>query len=276
MKRRRRILWAKVVSILISLFAVCTLFYIYFISGIFTIKNYNLIGVEDQYVEVVKENLNTIANNKIFGVFPGNRSITPHRKEIKLLIQELLPNTSSVKIYASSLHVLTIEISSYQPLFSVSDTHAITSEGVIYKEIHDISNLPRINIATSTLVKPETLRSLSVIIPRVDNVLYSVKNIIVDENNDVYLYDISKIHAVIISANQDMVKSWSTILSALDTDPLKGELETKKDQLDYIDARFGNKIFYKFTKKESIPSSGMDNDDNNIDQNASTSTSTIQ
>ena len=55
----------------------------------------------------------------------------------------------------------------------------------------------------------------------------------------------------------DTDKVWSNIVSAIDTDPLKSKLLNNKDKLEYLDARFGNKVFFKFTndgKTAIIPS----------------------
>ena len=45
----------------------------------------------------------------------------------------------------------------------------------------------------------------------------------------------------------DQKKVWSTLVSALDTDPLKTKLATDKGKLEYLDVRYGNKVFYRFS-----------------------------
>ncbi len=68
---------------------------------------------------------------------------------------------------------------------------------------------------------------------------------------------------------------WVTFISAIDTEPLKSKLEKNLKNLEYIDLRFSNKVFYKFKdniKKEII----KDEEDiiNNINATSSVSTST--
>jgi hypothetical protein len=46
------------------------------------------------------------------------------------------------------------------------------------------------------------------------------------------------------SANQKKV--WSTLVSAIDTDPLKSKLSENRNGLQYLDVRYGNKVFYRF------------------------------
>lgn len=251
MKKRARLLLVRILIRLGVLSSFFVLLYIYFFSGLFTIHTYELIGIEDKYKEEITQSLHTIAETTMYGFLPGNRSITPQRKEIKNLINETLPTTASIKIYASSLHTLTIAITSYEPLFAVSSTHAITRDGVIYKEVDSIEGLPIITIATTTQVSPKVLASLSKLVPQINIVLYPVKYIDIDEYNDIRLYDPSKKHTLTLSSFGDMEIVWSTVVSALDTDPLKSMLVTKKSALEYIDARFGNKVFYKFTDASS-------------------------
>ena len=41
---------------------------------------------------------------------------------------------------------------------------------------------------------------------------------------------------------------WTTFISVIDAEPLKSKLKNDFKDLDYIDLRFSNKIFYKFKK----------------------------
>lgn len=252
MTKRARILLVRILTRLAILGVIIAALIVYFFTGVFTIHTYVLIGVDEAYTESITRELENIAETKLFGFLPGNRSITPHRGDIKNLINETMPNTSSIQVYASSLHVLTVEVTSYTPLFSVSDTHAITNEGVMYREIHPIDMLPRITIATSTDVSPRVLQTLEKLVPQIDAVLYPVRYIVIDEYDDIRVYDETKRHALIFSTAGDIERMWSTVVSALDTDPLKSTLATEKDRLLYIDARFGNKVFYKFTNEDAV------------------------
>ena len=56
---------------------------------------------------------------------------------------------------------------------------------------------------------------------------------------------------VIFAKSDDVDKIWSNIVSAIDTEPLKSKLEKDKSFLQYLDARFGNKVFYKFTNSQA-------------------------
>lgn len=272
MTKKARILLIRILTRLAIAIVVVTAVSIYFWTGVFTIHTYALVGVDESYQESILRELENIGEKKIYGILPGNRSITPHRNEIKNLINETMPNTSSIKMYASSLHVLTVEVTSYVPLFSVSDSHAITREGIMYREIHSLNQVPRITIATSTTVSPLTLQALEKLIPQIDTVLYPVRYITIDEYNDIRIYDETRKHTLIFSSSSDILRMWSTVVSAVDTDPLKSSLATEKNRLVYIDARFGNKVFYKFTNGDEVDILQATSTDND----SIVSTSTLQ
>lgn len=51
---------------------------------------------------------------------------------------------------------------------------------------------------------------------------------------------------LIFSLGEGAEKAVSNLESALDTNPLKENIATKRSSLDYLDLRFGNKVFFKF------------------------------
>jgi hypothetical protein len=160
---------------------------------------------------------------------------------------ETLPNTKDISIHPTRLHTLSIKLTSYEPVFSVSGTHAIARDGVVYREIVPLDPYPRLSISTSTSLYPSTLADLSVLVKNLSTVLFDVRYVVIDEFNDIRLYDEHKQKAIILSISSDMPKVWSNIVSAIDTDPLRAKLQAGALQLEYIDVRFGNKVFYKFT-----------------------------
>ena len=257
MKRRRRILWKRVLAWLFLFVLVVGGGYIYLRTGLFTIHTYEVEGAPEQYMPALQDGIRTLAEQKIFKILPGNRTISFHSSDIRTLIQETLTNTEKVSVYPKGFHTLHVSIQSYTPLFAVNDAYAITKTGVVYKEIIPLTDYPRLQVASTTQVKQETLLSLEKIIKEVSEVLFPIKSIDIDGYGDIRLYDDSRKSAIVLESDSDMDKSWSNILSAIDTDPLKSKLTDKGEHLEYIDTRFGNKVFYKFTNSASpviIPS----------------------
>ncbi len=51
---------------------------------------------------------------------------------------------------------------------------------------------------------------------------------------------------IILKADADFNKVAENLQAALDTEPLLSKFKTQYSSLQYIDLRFGNKVYYKF------------------------------
>ncbi len=247
MRRKTYVLWKKRLIKFTVLTLVLGALCVYFRTGVFTLTTYEITGAPEAYLPQLQHDVRLLAEEKLYWVLPGNRSISYHDNDIRTLLRETLPNTSTISIRPTGLHTLTIKLTSYTPLYSVSDTHAIAYDGTVYKEISPIKDLPRLSIASTTKVTPEELAAIDSLTQNVNAVLFPVKYIDIDQYNDLRLYDETKSTSVITPISLNISKVWSNILSAIDTDPLKKKLQAHIEHLEYIDARFGNKVFYKFT-----------------------------
>lgn len=225
--------------------------YVYFGTGLLTIRSYEIEGAPEKYIASLENDMNLLAEQRLYKTLPGNRIISFHDDDIRTLIEETLTNTEKVRIYPKNLHTLHVSIRPYTPLFSVSDTHAITEDGVIYKEIIPLAEYPRLHVGSSTEVTRKTFLSLSKLVKNLSVVVFPVEYIDIDDYDDIRLYDKERKSAVILSSSGDMDKIWSNIVSAIDTDPLKRKLAKEADRLEYLDTRFGNKVFYKFTNEDA-------------------------
>lgn len=251
MKRATYTKLKRTLATLVSLPLIILAFYVYFRTGFFSIRTYAISGAPEEYRASLEKGARLVADNTMFLFLPGNRVVSYHDDELRTLIMETLPNTKDITIYPSGLHTLTIKITPHVPLFAVSDTHAIAEDGTVYKEIIPLAPFARIELATSSSVHPKTLRSIAELVDKVHAVLFEVRYVAVDEHNDVRLYDNRHKSAVIVRSDADMDVVWSNLLSAIDTDPLKAKLAHSMNRLEYIDTRFGNKVFYKFTNGET-------------------------
>jgi hypothetical protein len=92
-------------------------------------------------------------------------------------------------------------------------------------------------------------------VSRVSTVLFPVKTIVLDDADTVTLVDARDVSKFYFSQNQDTKKVWTTVISAIDTEPLKSKLDSSKNTLLYLDVRYGNKVFYKFNEGFSKASS---------------------
>lgn len=251
MKRRRRILWKRLLAWIASVASISAFLYAYAGTDFFTIRSYVIEGAPEEYLSELEQGMAMLSEQKLFYTLPANRSISYRHDDIRTLIEETLTNTKTVRIYPANLHTLRVVISPHAPLFSVSETHAITADGVIYKEIIPLTEYPRLSLASTTIVTRDTFLSLSKLVNNISSVVFVVKFIDIDGYNDIRLYNEDKTSSVVVSSSADMGRVWSNVLSAIDTEPLKGKLTSDVERLEYLDTRFGNKVFYKFTNSQA-------------------------
>ena len=51
---------------------------------------------------------------------------------------------------------------------------------------------------------------------------------------------------IILNNDSDLIKMAENFQASVTTDPLQTELKEKYDLLEYIDLRFGNRVYYRF------------------------------
>ena len=133
MKKKRRILWKRVFLYFLIIFLVVGSMYVYLRTGFFTIRNYDLIGVDNKYQQTFQKKFAELSKQKIYLLLPGNRIISYHSADIKSYIREILPDTASISIYPISLHTLKITVTPYKPLFRLENKYAVTKDAIVYK-----------------------------------------------------------------------------------------------------------------------------------------------
>lgn len=91
----------------------------------------------------------------------------------------------------------------------------------------------------------DAFKELDTFINAISDKVFLLSQLIKNEDQDyeLYLKDGGKI---IFSLKDGAEKSFSNLFSALETEPLKANLRNKPKSLEYIDLRFGNKVFFKF------------------------------
>lgn len=262
-KRSTFDLWKKRLVVFFGVTIFASIVYVLFVTPLFSITAFELVGVPDQYKDTIVSNLKDVTNVKIIKILPGNRIFSYRGMKLKQAVVAVLPNTSSVSIAPRGLHTLKVTVSSYEPFLKIDDTHAVTKEGVIYTELNDIHSLVTLTLSTSSIrtetdndgitvvgvdgINRDRLASISSLISKINSILFTITRIDIDSLGDISLYDERGMSRVMFAFTQDTDKVWSNLVSAVDTDPLKAKLSTNKDNLEYLDARFGNKVFYKFT-----------------------------
>lgn len=266
MKKRTFVLWKKIIKRTIFSVLFFGTFYIYFYTNIFTIYNYEIVGAPTSAVNEIQNKLQELSSHPLYKIIPSNKILTYRGSKIKSIIKDSLPDTNTITINTKSFHTLKITITPYIPLFRMNKLEAITKEGYVFKPSKELIELPNLTVSSST-IKSESkdglianklviddvantellFISISNIIPKVNTVLFNVTNINILPHGDVFIANESMTSMVKLTYLLNLDKEWSNVISAVDTEPLKGLLLSKKDQFEYVDVRFDNKVFYKFT-----------------------------
>jgi hypothetical protein len=81
---------------------------------------------------------------------------------------------------------------------------------------------------------------LSEMVNKISSVIFQVESVSVEATGEILVINKTGTGKVIFYKDNDYKKVWSTLVSAIDTDPLKSKLVTSKDELEYLDVRYGN------------------------------------
>jgi hypothetical protein len=267
MKIKRRTLeallyWGTRIGILL---VVSVFIFGYFRTSFFTIKEYKVIGIPEKLQEDLVRELKKNGEQKNFKVFENNKILTYSKKSVRTTVLSFISDAKSISIRSSGLHTLHIEVVRYVPLFKSLDGMGMNEEGVLFKSVDYIETLPTLVIASSSIssttknsiailvikkqnefIAPEILLAIADFSSRISNVIFQVSHIEIKDDGDIVFTDAGGISSVFIRPQSDFKKVWSVLVSAIDTEPLKSKLVSEKDSLQYLDVRFGNKVFYKF------------------------------
>jgi hypothetical protein len=295
MKIKRRTLhlfkiWAIRIA---SIVVLCGGYYTYAYTTIFTITSYDIQGVDDASRTRIDTKLHEIAKKKSFLIVPRDKIFTYNNSAIITAVRDEVSDVATISMRPVGLHTVKVSITLLIPVLKTEDGQAITEDGIIFTPAKSVWSYPSITIASSTKggVKRsglpftqlyfggekvdaaflDTLLSMST---KVSSLIFPVTSILVEETGDVTLSNASGTSKVMFLQDAEPKKVWSTIVSAIDTEPLKSKLDTEKDKLLYLDARYGNKVFYRFSDMTFQNGKGAVIMDNHASTTQATSTRT--
>ena len=267
MKIKRRSLhrlkvWTLRITVLVVLFGI---YFFYTRTEFFTITSYDIQGVDSEIQKTIVTELKELSTKKRFLVLPNNKIFTYNATGIADVIRNNVKDLRTIDIRPSGLHTVKIRVTLLIPILKLDDTTAITEDGLIFNPSKDIHSYPVIIFASSTRetvklhglpfsqlviggekVDAVFLENLLSISTKVTSLIFPVATITV-EGDDITLISASSTSKVLFRSDADPKKVWSTLVSAIDTNPLKSKLENDKKNLLYLDVRYGNKVFYRFS-----------------------------
>lgn len=261
MRKKTYLRLKRITLVTVSVLGVCAVIYVYFFTPLFQIQTIAIHTKHGEQIPDIQESLMETLRKPLLYYIPGDRILTYHEPRLEALVLERIPYAEDISITLAGLHTLDITIALKVPLFRIPDNKALAAQGEPYLDSRDLSSLPLLR-ASSTI--PEATRtSLALFVENIEEVLWEVPTIDINDHGDVYISGTGVSGHIILPPTASYDTLWSTLLSAIDTDPLKSKLATTPQSFDYIDLRFGNKVFYKFTNKQEaaiIPEQSTDYD----------------
>lgn len=266
---RRILAWFVTVLSLLLVFGFAL---VYYKTSLFSITSFSLEGVRDEDKAILLPLLTSHASARHLLVLRNDSILTPNERGIMRLCLGVLPNTKRISIQPAGLHTLRISFTEYEPAFHLEGGNLLDPTGVVFTSAQTYTHLPTLQLASfSTTTKKEygipvtritsfdtsLLEYLHDFSEKISAVVFPVGTISLDEYGDVSFFDVDGVGVVKLTKSNLTKKTWTTFISAIDTEPLKSKLEKEKELLDYIDVRFGNKVFYSFGTKTSASSTDI-------------------
>ncbi len=241
-------------------------FLMYTRTDIFTITSYDIQGVDEVIRAKIVSQLEEVMKSNVYLVIPGDKIFTYSQDRVVRTVRSVVPDTATIDMRPFGLHMVKITVTTLTPLFRSDNNQALTEDGILFITKKDVQTLPMITFSSSTVetikkdgllfarisqgggpVPATLLHDIAVFSSKVSSVVFPVESILVEEVGDVTLYNASKTSKVLFLKDGEEKKTWTTLVSAIDTDPLKKKLATEKEKLEYLDVRYGNKVFYRFS-----------------------------
>lgn len=248
--------------LLLLVASVGLLYKIYVERDWFDIKEYLIIGVDENEKKEIIGRLQKASTGVTLFIFPKDKILTYSHKDVVEAVSEVVPSRRDILVSPSGRQSLEIEVIEFTPVMKISDSVGVTKEGIVFPTKKSLESYPYFDSASTTETFHENgftfsklssfdekyIEDLTAFIEKISSTLFSISKIKIDSEGDVSLFGEGEVSKVLVTTKTDLNKGWSTLVSAIDTDPLKASLEKERDSLLYIDLRFGNKVFYKFGK----------------------------
>ncbi len=266
--KQRFVFWSVFVFVLVVLYVLAMR------SSFFSITDIQIRGADSEYFSGIKVDAeNYIKKNTLF-VLPHKNIFIFSPKDAS---DELLKKNSfleKVTFERRGLHTLVVSLTPRKPIFSVQDPVAessviayIDKTGRIFTDAYAViststiqvkektqatgtsttSNLPIdfVNKIGTTLDQ-EYISNLLFYVEQLQKKNFSVRKVEILPLEDVELYVTDSGGSIRVNLSDDREKVLATFSAAKKAEPLRTYITNNLQNLEYVDLRFGNKVFYKF------------------------------
>lgn len=265
-KRKRRMirLWSFLFTIIFFIFVI-----IFSLRAErFLISDIKIEGNTTLKEEVLIKEAEKILDGNYYFIFPKNNFLFYPKSDLKVSIETAFPKVEYATVELNSMQSITINIKEREPAFVwcvLEDVcRFLDKKGIIFSDDVGISkdvflkidaSDKTVDLGEQALAEEEVfvLSSLMKVLPEVLNAsVLSGSNpidikILPEGDYQIHLKEKDKDNhwSLLINFRGDLSKLLDNLVSVITSDVFKEE-STDVGNLDYIDLRFGRKVFYKF------------------------------
>jgi len=255
------------------------LIFILFITGLSLLSTNKKINIQTVNINgnnvLIKNDILKVVDQELVGkylfLFPKRNSFIYPGQKIKNSLLESFNRISDVQIAKDDLTTITISIKERtgiylfcdqegseeeaEDCYYIDDVGLIFSEapyfsGNIYFKFYDNRKDKSHKIGENFIDKDEFVRLVNFKKYLDQYIIRS--NALILKNNEEYEFVLDKMAdedqfpKIFINKNSDFEKILNNLLSAIETEPFASEYKKNYNNLEYIDLRFENKVYYKF------------------------------
>jgi hypothetical protein len=201
--------------------------------------------------EKVKKETESLLGLTYLYFFPNNSWLTPSLFPFERGLKARVPEIEEITVKRMLLsRSLDISYKLRTPVLRIPSGDVLDTHNMPYKDSRDLV-LPL--LVTDQKISKEDLLKLIFLKETIETALFPLDEVRVDKERDVTFILHTEAHSqILFSLSQSEKDVWSKIVSALDTSPLKENKETFS-KVESLDARFGNKIYYKVKVEKGVP-----------------------
>jgi cell division septal protein FtsQ len=251
-KRKKKILRLKILGFFISLFLI--------IASLVYFSNADFVKIQDVYInetvffdnqeveKIIREELE--GQNLFF--FGRNNIVFLPQKNIKKRIKDLNSSIKNISLKINNLHAISVNIEEYIPVAlwcNDLDCYYLNEKGLVFEKAlgsYDI-NLTKFNDFLKDnpkgqiYINSETFKKLITLISLVAKVPLKIVSVDTEDGLTFNLHTETRTK-LLYESSSDPEEVASNLNTVLEKDAIN---RAQLNNIDYIDLRFGNKVYYK-------------------------------
>lgn len=233
--------------------ALVAIFYLFFISSAFRIKGVNISGLETVNEGRVLDVVDNILDDKKFGFLDGANSFIFSKDSLRASMLTLFPKMGNVEIKISDNDVLNIIIEERDMAgvwCRARECFYFDKGGIIFEEAPQSLGSLMVAVTDERNIEPNlgsvVLEALQVSLAKEayrligNNFSFGIKTIIITPEGE-YEVLTSENWRILLDKSADLEHQLSNLKYLLDE-----EVKTRRKELEYVDLRLGNRVYYKY------------------------------